>query len=113
MSAGHEVGRELDALGVHAEHSAQRVDQQRLGEAWDADQQQMAAREQGNEGLIDDILLAINDLADGFAGGAKLATEPFDVGKGGTRVGVGRGRSVGGHQALLLWMGMGLREPQN
>ena len=39
----HQVGRELDALGFHAEHDAQRVDQLGLGEARNADQQKMAA----------------------------------------------------------------------
>ncbi len=42
---GHEVGRELDALGVEAQHAAQRVDEQRLGEARHADQKRVSAGE--------------------------------------------------------------------
>ena len=61
----------------------------------------MTARQERNERLIDDGLLSINDLADRIAGGAELAAEAFDVGEGGLSVGVGRGRSVGGHEALL------------
>ena len=40
---GHEVRGELDALGIEPQDLAQRLDQQRLGEAWHADQQRMAA----------------------------------------------------------------------
>ena len=65
-----------------------------------ADQQQVAARQERNQRLIDDVLLAINDLADGRARRPQLAAQPLDVGQGGEGVGVGRGRSVGGHQAL-------------
>jgi len=98
----HQVGRELDALGLEAEHDAQGFDQQRLGEARHADQQQMAPREKCNERLIDDVLLAINDPADGRPGGPKLTAQPLDVRQSGLGVGVGRGRSVGGHVALLI-----------
>ncbi|WP_163454544.1 hypothetical protein, partial [Escherichia coli] len=73
-----------------------------LGEARHADQQQVAAREQCNQGLIDDILLAINDLADGRARGPELGAEALDVGQGGEGVGVGRSRSVWATGALLL-----------
>jgi hypothetical protein len=41
---GHQVGRELDALGVEAQHGAERFDQLRLGEARHADQQQRGRR---------------------------------------------------------------------
>ena len=102
----HQVGRELDALGVHAQHDAQGLDQLGLGEAGNADQQQMAAGKECNQRLIDDILLAIDHLADGGAGGPELASQALDIGQGGTGIGVGRGRSVGGHQALLLLTGI-------
>ena len=59
-------------------------------------------------------LLAINDLADGRTGCLQLAAQPFDVGQGGEGVGVGRGRSVGGHQALhSVGRKYDLREAQN
>ena len=39
----HQVGRELDAAGVEAEHDAHGLDQLGLGEAGHADQQRVAA----------------------------------------------------------------------
>jgi hypothetical protein len=96
----HQVGRELDALAFHAEHDAQRLDQLGLGEARHANQQQMTPRQKRNQGLIDDLLLAINDLADGAARLPQLAAQPLDIGQGGKGVSVARGRSVGGHLAL-------------
>ena len=102
----HQVGRELDALGFHAQHDAQSLDQLGLGEARDADQQQVAARQERNQGLIDDILLAINDLADRGARGPELGAQPLDVGQGGEGIGVGRGRSVWGHRGAPVVRGI-------
>ena len=96
----HQVGRELDALASMPEHDAQGLDQLGLGEAGHADQQQVTAGQQRNQRLIDDLLLAINDLADGGARLPQLAAQPLDIGQGGEGVGVARGRSVGGHLAL-------------
>ena len=73
----------------------------------------MAAGKECNQRLIDDILLAINHLADGGTGGSQLATQALDIGQGGTGVGVGRGRGIGGHQALLFVAGNITREAQN
>ena len=58
---GHQVGRELDALGVEAQYLAQRLHQQRLGEAGDADQQGMAAGQQRDERALDHLVLAEDD----------------------------------------------------
>ena len=102
----HQVGGELDALGFHAQHDAQSLDQLGLGEAGDADQQQVAARQERNQRLIDDILLAINDLADRGARGPELGAQPLDVGQGGEGVGVGRGRSVWGHRGAPVVRGI-------
>ena len=102
----HQVGGELDALGFHAQHDAQSLDQLGLGEAGDADQQQVAARQERNQGLIDDILLAINDLADRGARGPELGAQAFDVGQGGEGIGVGRGRSVWGHRGAPVVRGI-------
>ena len=102
----HQVGGELDALGVHAEHDAQRVDQLGLGEARYADQQQVATGEQRNQRLIDDVLLAIYDLANGGAGGTELSAQPLDIGEGGLGVSVGSSGSVGGHQGAPVVEGI-------
>ena len=40
------------------------ADQQRLGQAGHADQQAVAAAEQGHQQLLDDLVLADDDLAD-------------------------------------------------
>ncbi len=58
---GHEVGRELHALGVEAEHAAERLDEQRLGEAGNADQQRVAAGQDGDQRSLDDDVLAEDD----------------------------------------------------
>ena len=63
----HQIGRALDALVVEPEHGAERLDQPRLGQAGDADQQRMAAGEQGDQGLIDHLALAEDDSADALA----------------------------------------------
>ena len=68
----------------------------------EADQQQVTAGKQGNQGLIDDFLLAINDLAYGAPRCAQLAAQPFDVGQGCSCVSVVCSRGVGGHQMLML-----------
>ncbi len=67
----HQVGRELDALEHQAERLRQRPDQQRLGRSRQAGDQTMAAHEQRDHHLFDDLLLSDNDLAD-FANDAAL-----------------------------------------
>ena len=66
----------------------------------------VAARQERNQGLIDDILLAINDPADGSARGPQLGAQPLDVGQGGESIGVGRGRSVWGHRGAPVVRGI-------
>ena len=63
----HQVGRELDAAGIEAEHDAQRLDQLGLGEAGHADQQRMAAGQQRHQRAFDDAFLAEDDPADAVA----------------------------------------------
>ena len=63
---GHQVGRELDAFEADVEDPGQRADHQRLGQAGHADQQAMAAREDGREDLLDDVVLADDDLLQFF-----------------------------------------------
>ena len=61
----HQVGRELDAPCIEPEHDAERFDQLGLGEARHADEQAVAAGEERDESLLDDLLLAENDGSDG------------------------------------------------
>ena len=59
---GHQVGRELNALEAEVENPGQRADHQRLGQARHAYQQAVAAGEDGREDLLDDVVLADDDL---------------------------------------------------
>ena len=59
---GHQVGRELNALEADVEDPGQRADHQRLGQAGHAFQQAMPAGEDGGEELLDDFVLADDDL---------------------------------------------------
>ena len=63
----HQVGRELDAARIEAEHDAQRFDQLGLGEAGHADQQRVAAGEQRHQRALDHAFLAEDDPADAVA----------------------------------------------
>ena len=58
----HQVGRELDAVELEVEHARHRMDEQRLGEAGHADDQAVAADEQRQQHLIDDFVLADDEL---------------------------------------------------
>ena len=82
MSAGHQVGRELDAGERSADDPGQRLDGERLGHAGHAFEQAVAAGEQRDEHPLDHPVLADDDPLD-------LEHRPFEHG----RV-LGRGRAV-------------------
>jgi hypothetical protein len=66
----HQVWGELHALGIEAEDHAHGLDEAAFAQAGDADQQSVAAGEDGGEGLLDHRVLTKNDAADfgpGFA----------------------------------------------
>ncbi len=65
--AGQQVGRELDALELHAEGGAEGFDEQRLGETGHALEEHMAVGEEGDEQALDGRILADDGLADFFA----------------------------------------------
>ena len=65
---GHQVGGELDAAGVEAEHGAERFDELGLGEAGNADQHAVAAAEHGDQRAFDHQFLAEDHGADGGLG---------------------------------------------
>src|SRR3546814_2940977 len=75
----HEVRRALHALVLEAEHRAEGLDQAGLGEARHADEQAMAAGQQGDQGLIDHRLLAEDDTADRLAHEAELVAQIVDL----------------------------------
>ena len=73
----HQVGRELDAAERQVQGPRQRADHQRLGQPRHAFQQAVSAAEQGNQQLLDHLLLADDDLGqlarDLLAGHAQFA----------------------------------------
>ena len=60
----HQVRRELDPLERQIEDLRDGLDQQRLGQSGHAGDQAMAAGEQRHQHLVDDFVLADDDLAD-------------------------------------------------
>ena len=74
MSLGHQVGGELDALGVEFEGGGQGAHEQGLGDAGDAFEQDVAAAQQGHDEAGDGGVLADDGLGDlgaqGLQGGA-------------------------------------------
>ena len=72
---GHQVGRELDAVEVRAEHMGKRADEQRLGDARHALDERVLAGEDGDERLVDHVLLSNDDFAYLGARGGEQALE--------------------------------------
>ena len=58
----HQVGRELNAVELEVEHARHRMDEQRFGEARHADDEAVAADEQRQQHLLDDLVLADDEL---------------------------------------------------
>ena len=73
----HQVGRELDAPRVEPEHGAHRVHKFRLGEARHAEEERMAAGQNGDQRLLDDLVLAEDDGADRGLGRADMIGRRF------------------------------------
>jgi hypothetical protein len=90
----HQIGRALHPLVFEAEHAAQRLDQLGLGEAGHADQQRVAAAQQGDQGLLDHRILAEDHLSDPLAHGGEPAADRF--GRGDQRM------SLGGRQGIVV-----------
>jgi hypothetical protein len=58
----HQVRRELDAVELQIQDPRQRRDQQRLGQARDADDEAVATDEERQQHELDDVALADNPL---------------------------------------------------
>ena len=100
MSRRHQVGRELDAVELQVDGLGDGADHERLGQARHADHQAVAAGEQGRQQVIDDVLLADDDLGDLFlellarlaeAGDGLQVAGACAGGAGHQRVGLGAG----------------------
>src|SRR5262249_24557366 len=73
--ARHQVGRELDAFGVHSQHGAERVDEAGLRQSGYANQEAVAACQKRDQNLIYDCLLTEDKTRDRLTGGAELCAE--------------------------------------
>ena len=95
--AGHQVGRELDALERQMQCLGQRTDQQRLGQAGHAFEQRMAAGEDRHQHLLDHFVLADDHLGQLVANAVVGLFAPLHGGDV-----VGRNRGCGGGHRLGL-----------
>jgi len=66
----HEVGRELHAVERQVQRLRQRLNQERLCDAWNADQQYVTSSENRGDEVVDDIELADDASSD-------LVSEPL------------------------------------
>ena len=88
---GHQVRGELDALEAAAQDVGEGLDGQRLGQAGDALEQDVAAGQEADEDALEHLVLADDDPSD---------LEQDGLGHG-ARVGrVGQGAQVGGRRGL-------------
>ena len=78
---GHQVGRELDPVVGQVERIGQRVDHQRLGQAGHADQQAVPAGEDRDQQLLEDRVLADDDLGHLALELGERVLEPLDGGE--------------------------------
>jgi hypothetical protein len=63
---GQKVGRELNAREVCLDGLGERADGERLGEAGDAFEEDVAVAEEADEQAVDEVLLADDDASDLF-----------------------------------------------
>ena len=78
---GHQVGRELDAVEGQVQRIGQRADHQRLGQAGHADQQAVAAGEDGDQQLLDHLCWPTITLPISALRPVKAVLEPLDGGQ--------------------------------
>ena len=99
MSAGIRSGVNWMRLKVQSMTSRDRADEQRLAQARDALEQDVAVREQPDEGVADELALADDDLADLGLDGAGALGE--GLGRETVRLGGGRVRPAGAVEASM------------
>ncbi len=75
---GHEVRSELNAAKAEVHRVGQGADHESLGQAGDANQETMSARENSDDQLFEDALLADNGLIQLFLDAAVAIVEPLD-----------------------------------
>ena len=92
----HQVGRELNAAERQIQRPGQRADQQRLGQARHAFQQAMPAAEQGDQHLLDHVVLADDHAGELLLDLLERGAEPGD----GAVVGVVESFMVSGQRSV-------------
>ena len=90
---GHQVGGELDAVEGQVQGVGQGADHQGLGQAGHADQQAVPPREDGDQQLLEHLLLADDHLAHLGLEPGEGVLEPLDGGEVVARAAVRRGVS--------------------
>ena len=86
---GHQIRSCLDAAELQAEHAAEQLNQQRLRDAGHAFNERVAAAEYGDQGLVDQLGLSGDDLADLRAAMCEQLCRGRNGGRQFTRCGVG------------------------
>ena len=87
---GHQVGRGLDAMEAEAEQAGERFDDEGLGDARDAFEEDVALDEECHEGFVDDAGLAGDDAA-------QLGAGVVEELAGGVELGVSRDGGLGAY----------------
>ena len=82
----HQVRRELDPLEVQMEDVGEGFDQQGLRQAGNARDETMSPCEQRDEHLLDDLVLADDDLAQLGENTLAALRDPFSAGGGNRRI---------------------------
>ena len=90
----HQVGRELDALEAAAEDVGEGLDGQRLGQAGDALEEDVAAGQEADEDALEHRVLADDDAPDLEEDGFRGRSRVVKVGQG-AQVAPGLGRRFG------------------
>ncbi len=93
----HQIGRALDALVGQTKDDAQSFHELGLGEARHADQQRVAAGEQGDQGLIHHLALAENHAPDALPHQLKTLTQRLNLGE---QIFCGGGKGLGNGHGL-------------
>jgi len=77
---GHQVGRKLNAVGIEPQHRAERGDELGLCQTRHADQQRVAAGQNGEKRVLHHFFLTENDLGDFAANGGNIGQRLFRSG---------------------------------
>ena len=107
---GHEIGRELDALERAAEDVGEGLDRERLGQARDTLEEEVAARQQADQDPLEHLVLTDDDPPDlehdGFGGSPRIGRigEGSQVGAAGCAVAGVNGSVMSISGVVAVWL---------